>query len=53
VAEELSIGKGKLIHPLRLAVSGMSTGPGVFDIVLILGKEEVLSRIQTALERIK
>lgn len=53
VAEELSIGKGKLIHPLRLAVSGMSTGPGVFDIVVILGKEEVLARIQTAIDRIK
>ena len=53
VAEDLNIGKGKLIHPLRLAVSGMSTGPGVFDIVVILGKDEVLKRIQTALERIK
>ncbi|MBA4406025.1 glutamate--tRNA ligase [bacterium] len=53
VAEELNIGKGKLIHPLRLAVSGMSTGPGVFDIVVILGKEEVLARIQTAIDRIK
>jgi glutamyl-tRNA synthetase len=53
VAEDLNVGKGKLIHPLRLAVSGMSTGPGVFDIVVILGKEEVISRIQTALERIK
>lgn len=53
IAEELNVGKGKLIHPLRLAVSGMSTGPGVFDIVVILGKEEVLKRIQRALERIK
>lgn len=52
-AEELNIGKGKLIHPLRLAVSGMSTGPGVFDIVVILGKEEVLARIQYALNRIR
>lgn len=53
VAEELNAGKGKLIHPLRLAVSGISTGPGVFDIVVILGKEEVLNRIQRALELIK
>lgn len=53
VAEELNAGKGKLIHPLRLAVSGISTGPGVFDIVVILGKEEVLKRIQRALELIK
>ncbi len=53
VAEELNVGKGKLIHPLRLAVSGMSTGPGVFDIVVILGKEETISRINKALEIIK
>lgn len=53
VAEELNIGKGKLIHPLRLSVSGMSTGPGVFDILTVLGKEEVLKRMKTALDKIK
>ncbi|MCX6167926.1 MAG: glutamate--tRNA ligase [Ignavibacteriales bacterium] len=53
VSEELNVGKGKLIHPLRLAVSGMSTGPGVFDIVVILGKDETIMRIHKALERIK
>ncbi|MBI5807197.1 MAG: glutamate--tRNA ligase [Ignavibacteriales bacterium] len=53
VASELNIGKGKLIHPLRLAISGISTGPGVFDIVTILGKEEVIKRIDTAIEKIK
>ncbi|PKL82994.1 MAG: glutamate--tRNA ligase [Ignavibacteriae bacterium HGW-Ignavibacteriae-3] len=52
VAEELNAGKGKLIHPLRLAVSGMSTGPGVFDIVLLLGKDEVLKRIKSAVQKI-
>lgn len=50
VAEELNIGKGKLIHPLRLAVSGQSTGPGMFDLLFILGKEEVVKRINTAIE---
>jgi glutamyl-tRNA synthetase len=53
VAEELTIGAGKLIHPLRLALSGMSTGPGVYDIVIILGKDEVIKRIDTALAKIK
>lgn len=53
VAEELNIGKGKLIHPLRLAVSGQSTGPGMFDLLNILGKDEVIKRINSALERIK
>jgi len=53
VAAELNIGKGNLIHPLRLALSGISTGPGVFDIAAILGKDEVIKRIGTALEKIK
>ncbi len=52
VSEELNIGKGKLIHPLRLAVSGQSTGPGMFDLLYILGKDEVIKRIETALDKI-
>jgi hypothetical protein len=31
----------------------MSTGPGVYDILHILGKGEVLKRIDTAVEKIK
>ena len=52
VSEKLNIGKGKLIHPLRLALSGISTGPGIFDIAFIIGKDEVLKRIDTALKLI-
>lgn len=52
-AEELNIGKGKIIHPLRLSVSGISTGPGMYDLLVILGKDEVIKRINTALEKIK
>ena len=51
-AVELGIGNGDLIHPLRLAVSGIGTGPGVFDIVDILGKEESIKRINKAMELI-
>lgn len=53
VAEELNVGKGKLIHPLRLAVSGQSTGPGMFDLLFILGKDEIINRIQKAIDTIK
>jgi len=52
VSEELNVGKGKLIHPLRLAVSGQSTGPGMFDLLFILGKDEVVKRIEVAIRRI-
>jgi glutamyl-tRNA synthetase len=52
-SEELKISKGKLIHPLRLAVSGLSTGPGLFDLLFILGKQEVINRVDTAITKIK
>ncbi|MBX3008289.1 MAG: glutamate--tRNA ligase [Melioribacteraceae bacterium] len=51
-AEKLNIGKGKLIHPLRLAVSGQSTGPGMFDLLFILGKEEIINRINAAIKKL-
>ena len=52
VSEGLNVGKGKLIHPLRLAVSGQSTGPGMFDLLFILGKDEVVKRIEAAVKNI-
>ncbi len=53
VSEEINVSKGILIHPLRLAVSGQSTGPGMFDLLFILGKDELIKRIEKAIERIK
>jgi len=53
LAESKQIGVGKIIHPLRLAVSGMGNGPGVYDIVHIIGKEETINRIKTAIEKLK
>jgi len=53
LATNLNVGKGKLVHPLRIAVSGVGEGPGVYDIVSIIGKEETLSRIETALTKLK
>jgi glutamyl-tRNA synthetase len=53
LATQQDIGKGKLVHPLRIAVSGMGEGPGIFDIVTIIGKDETLSRIETALVKLK
>jgi len=49
-AAEMSVGNGAVIHPLRLAVSGVSGGPGIFDICFILGKDRTLSRIRKATE---
>lgn len=52
VAENNECGVGRLIHPVRLAVSGVGIGPGVYDLLVILGKNEVLERIKIALTEI-
>jgi glutamyl-tRNA synthetase len=49
-AEAKGISAGKLIHPLRLAVSGVGMGPGLFELLEVIGKDEVISRIEKALE---
>jgi len=41
-----------LIHPTRLAVSGLSFGPGLFELLEALDRQVVLARIHTALERL-
>lgn len=51
-AGTLKIGNGELIHPLRLAVSGMGVGPGLYDILHILGRDETIKRISTAIEKL-
>ena len=46
VAEAHEIGFGKLAGPLRAALAGRAATPSVFDMMLVLGKEESLARIQ-------
>ncbi len=47
-AESNEISTGKLIHPTRLAVSGVSFGPGLYEMLALIGKERVLSRMESA-----
>jgi glutamyl-tRNA synthetase len=48
-AESMGISISKLIHPMRLAVSGISAGPGLFELLATLGKERVVRRVSTAI----
>jgi glutamyl-tRNA synthetase len=52
LAEELGVSAGKLIHPTRLAVSGVGFGPGLFEMLEALGRETVLRRLRKAREHI-
>ena len=48
LAEEMEIGAGKLFQPLRLALTGSSASPGIFDVLVLLGRERSLERIERA-----
>jgi glutamyl-tRNA synthetase len=49
VAGELAIKAGPLVHPTRLACTGKASGPSLYHLLEILGKETVLKRIDRAL----
>ena len=51
LAEELGLGLGKLAQPLRSALTGQTTSPGIFDVLVLLGREESLARIADQLAR--
>jgi glutamyl-tRNA synthetase len=53
VAAAMNVKNADLIHPLRLAVSGVGGGPGLFDILAIIGNDETIRRITTAIEQLK
>ncbi len=53
VAGSMGAKDGELIHALRLALSGVGGGPGVFEIASILGKDECIRRIRTAIGRLR
>lgn len=46
-------GRGEVLWPLRVALSGRDKSPGPFELMDIIGKEETLKRIDTAIKRIK
>ncbi|MEO7411435.1 MAG: glutamate--tRNA ligase [Sphingomicrobium sp.] len=45
VAETSGLKLGKLAQPLRAALTGKTTSPGIFDVLILLGQEESLARI--------
>ena len=53
VASSLQIKGGQIIHPTRVALSGKKIGPGLFEIMLLLGKEKIVKRLKEAIEKIK
>ena len=50
LAEELELGLGKLAQPLRAALTGTTQSPGIFDVLVLLGRDEALARIADRVE---
>ena len=53
IAAEQGLSLGKVIHPTRLALTGRTFSPGMFDVMVLLGREKTLARLQKAIEFIK
>jgi glutamyl-tRNA synthetase len=49
-AEEMDIKLGKFLQPIRIAVSGKTVTPGMFETLALLGREKSIRRINTAME---
>ena len=50
--EENELGMGRLLPAFRLCLTGLGMGPSLFDIASLLGQEETIKRMETALEKI-
>jgi glutamyl-tRNA synthetase len=48
LAEQKGVGGGKIFQPLRVALTGLAVSPGIFDVMVMLGRERTLSRIARA-----
>ena len=45
ITEAAGVGLGKLAQPLRAALTGRTVSPGIFDVLLLLGRDASLARL--------
>lgn len=51
--ERLGVKGGQLIHPTRLALTGVTVGPGLFDVMVLLGRDVVVKRLRLTAQRVE
>ncbi len=51
VVEDLGVKPKAVFQPVRLAISGRTASPGIFESVAVLGRTETLERIDATLAR--
>jgi glutamyl-tRNA synthetase len=52
LANELGIKAGELISPVRVALTGQTASPGIFDVITLLGREKTVSRLRRVAESV-
>jgi glutamyl-tRNA synthetase len=50
--DRFDVKPGRLYQPLRVAITGTSVSPGIFESLAVLGREETLNRIRDASKRL-
>jgi len=50
LADSRGTAAGKIFQPLRLALTGVTASPGIFDVLVMLGRERSLARIDAAVQ---
>lgn len=50
ITEELGLKAAEIIHPTRLAITGRTIGPGLFHIIVLLGREKTVERMRKAVK---
>ncbi|HEY8483100.1 MAG TPA: glutamate--tRNA ligase [Longimicrobiales bacterium] len=53
LADELAVGAGKLIHPLRVSLTGVAVSPGIFEVLALMGPELTLRRLDAAIAELE
>jgi glutamyl-tRNA synthetase len=53
VAERTGLKLGQIAQPVRVALTGKTASPGIFEVSAILGRDKVISRLQTAIRYIQ
>jgi glutamyl-tRNA synthetase len=51
--ERLDVKPGKLYQPIRVAITGSTVSPGIFESLAVLGREDSLARIDAAIARLR
>ncbi len=53
LVSELGIKAGEIIHPVRVALTGGTVSPGIFEVIEYLGKEKSIARILKVIDKLK